>query len=81
MQTYFLFVIIPMILGLWAQSRIRSAYSKYSAVPTQYGMSGAQAARKMLDQAGLQNVQIERVEGTNRLPTFIALIIPERSVS
>lgn len=54
MQTYFLFVIIPMILGLWAQSRIRSAYSKYSAVPTQYNMSGAQAARKMLDQAGLQ---------------------------
>lgn len=64
MQTYFLFVIIPMILGFWAQSRIRSAYSKYSAVPTQYDMSGAQAARKMLDQAGLQNVQIERVEGT-----------------
>ena len=63
MGYYILFAIIPMLLGLLAQQRIRSAYEKYSAVRTNYGVTGAQAARQMLDQKGLSDVRIERVSG------------------
>lgn len=63
MSNYFLFALIPMLLGMWAQFRIKSAYEKYSAVKTQYGMTGAEAARRMLDQQGLTDVQIERAQG------------------
>lgn len=64
MGRYLLFALIPMLLGLWAQSRIKSSYGKFSGVATQYRMTGAQAARRMLDEKGLQSVQIERVQGT-----------------
>lgn len=63
MSNYFLFALIPMLIGMWAQFRIKSAYEKYSAVKTQYGMTGAEAARRMLDQQGLTDVQIERAQG------------------
>lgn len=63
MGLYILFAIVPMLLGLMAQQRIRSAYAKYSAVRTNYAVTGAQAARQMLDQKGLANVRVERVAG------------------
>lgn len=53
-----------LLLGLWAQMRIRSAYGRYSRVPSGRGLSGAQAARYILDSNGLQGVSIERVGGT-----------------
>ena len=61
---YFLFVLPPLLLGLWAQARIRSAYGKYSRVRTSTGMNGAMAARQILDRNGLAHVDIERVDGT-----------------
>ncbi len=62
MMTYFLFVIPPMLLGMYAQWRVKSAFSSMSQVPAR--MSGAQSARQMLDSAGLTNVGIEQVAGT-----------------
>lgn len=56
-------VIIPMILGIWAQHKVSSAYQKYSRAACSNGCTGYQAARRILDQNGLQNVQIERVKG------------------
>lgn len=64
MSTYFLYAIIPLLIGLFAQFRIQSAYKKYSSVRTQTGVTGFEAARKMLDSHGLRDVQIERVSGT-----------------
>jgi Zn-dependent membrane protease YugP len=61
---FFLFALPPLILGLWAQSRVRSAFNKFSKVPTSTGMTGAQAARRILDGNGLQHVDVERVRGT-----------------
>lgn len=58
---YFLLVIPPFLLGLYAQYKVKSAFSSMSQVPTR--MSGAQAARRMLDSSGLQNVEIEMVPG------------------
>jgi Zn-dependent membrane protease YugP len=63
---YFLYLLISLpalLLGFWAQSKIRSAYSKYSQVRTATGMTGAEVARQMLDRNGLQNVRIEQVSG------------------
>ncbi len=60
---YLLFAIPPLLLGLWAQFRVQSAFRQYSKVKTGNGISGAQMARMILDQNGLQNVAVERVGG------------------
>lgn len=64
MSTYFYFAIIPLLIGLYAQFKVQSAYRKYSAVRTQTGVTGSEAARRMLDEHGLQQVRIEHVQGT-----------------
>jgi uncharacterized protein len=58
---YFIFLIPALLLGFWAQARVRSAYSAAEQVPAP--MTGAAAARYVLDSAGLQNVAIEPVQG------------------
>jgi hypothetical protein len=60
---YFLFALPALLLGMWAQFRVSSAFGKYSEVGTRSGMTGAQAARRILDYNGLQNVAVERVDG------------------
>ena len=63
---YFLYIIISLpalLLGLWAQAKIKSSFSKYSRVRTTTGLTGAEVARRMLDQNGLNNVRIEQVAG------------------
>lgn len=52
-----------LILGLWAQMRVRSAFGVYGKVANSRGFTGAQAARAMLDYYGLQEVRIEEVNG------------------
>lgn len=59
-----LILAIPgLILGLWAQMRVRSAFGVYGKVANSRGFTGAQAARAMLDYYGLQDVRIEEVNG------------------
>ena len=53
-----------LLLGLWAQYKVKSAFSKYSKIKNSRGMTGAQAARAMLDHYGLYNVRIEETKGT-----------------
>lgn len=61
---YLLFVALPgFILGLWAQAKLSSAYGKYSRVGLAANLSGAEAAREILDQAGLVNVPVNEVGG------------------
>ena len=64
MSGYLLFAFLPLLLGLYAQMKIQGAYNKYSSVRTQTGMTGQEAARKMLDEHDLRDVRIERVNGT-----------------
>jgi len=61
---YLLFAIPPLLLGLWAQFRVQSAFRTYSKVKTGNGLTGAQAARAILDANGLQTVTVERVGGS-----------------
>lgn len=58
---YFLCVLPPFLLGLYAQWKVKSSFSEMSQVPT--GVSGAEAARQMLDNAGLHTVGIEHIAG------------------
>ena len=60
---YFIFVIPPMLLAVWASYNVKFTYQKYSKVINRYGLTGAEAARKILDKNGLYNVRIERVAG------------------
>ncbi|MGL4942485.1 MAG: zinc metallopeptidase [Thermoguttaceae bacterium] len=58
---YFLFVIPPLLLALWAQAMVKWNYAAASQQPAP--LSGAAAARHILDSAGLTNVPIEMVPG------------------
>jgi uncharacterized protein len=58
---YWWFVLPPVLLGLWAQLRIKMAYSAAQQMPAP--LSGAAAARHILDAAGLSNVGIEMIPG------------------
>lgn len=58
-----MFMIPGVLLMLWAQSKVKGSYAKYSKVANTKGMTGAQAARMVLDANGLQNVAIEQVRG------------------
>jgi Zn-dependent membrane protease YugP len=60
---YWYFMIPGLLLGIYAQIKLTSAYGKYLEVGTQSGLSGAEAARRILDQAGLSNVPIEEIPG------------------
>ena len=60
---YLIFVVPPMLLALWASFNVKSTFNKYSKVTNRYGLTGAEAARKILDKNGLYNVRIERVAG------------------
>ncbi|MBA2943824.1 zinc metallopeptidase [Paenibacillus sp. CGMCC 1.16610] len=57
-------IIIAFALSLWASFRVRGTFNKWSSVPVYSGMTGAQAARRMLDANGLYDVPVEAVRGT-----------------
>ena len=59
----YLLLIPALILSLWASSRVSSTFNKYSRTPSRNGITGAQAARRVLDSHGLYHVQIEFVRG------------------
>jgi len=60
----YLWLLIPgLILGIYAQIKLSGTYSKYLRVGLRSRLSGAQAAREILDNAGLHNVPVEAVGG------------------
>ncbi len=57
-------MVIPgILLGLYAQIKLMSVYRKYLEVPADSGLSGAEAARAILDDAGLQDIPVVEVPG------------------
>jgi Zn-dependent membrane protease YugP len=60
---YLLFILPGLALSLWASFRTKRAFNKYSKVRSMNGYTGAQAARMLLDRAGLQDVKIGRSHG------------------
>jgi Zn-dependent membrane protease YugP len=60
---YWMLIIPGFLLGLYAQIKLSSTYGKYMRVAADSGLSGAQAARRILDNAGLSDVPIEEIPG------------------
>lgn len=60
--TYIL-VLIGAILCIWASSRVNSTYRKYAKVRSYSGMTGAEAARKILQMSGIYDVQVQHISG------------------
>jgi Zn-dependent membrane protease YugP len=59
---YFLLILL-FFLGIIAQMAVKGRFKKYSKVQTSRGLTGAQAAREILDSNGLGHVRIEEVKG------------------
>ena len=60
---FWLFALPGLLLGFYAQSRIKSNFAKYSQVHTAGNVTGAQVARTLLDSQGLQSVVVEPTPG------------------
>jgi hypothetical protein len=60
---YLLFMLPGLLLGIWAQIKLHSIYGKYSQIPVESGRTGAQTARRILDNAGLTEMPVEEVAG------------------
>jgi len=56
-----IFIAPALLLGLWAQMRVKSTYARAARMPAR--LSGAAAARHILDSAGVSGVDIEQVPG------------------
>ena len=60
---YLLFILPGLALSLWASYRVKSAFNKYSQVPSMRGLTGAEAANEMLRSAGVEGVEIRAANG------------------
>ena len=61
---YILISLPALLFGFWAQMKVKSAFNKFSKVKSYIGLTGAEVARRMLDQNNLGNVKIQEVGGT-----------------
>ncbi len=60
---YLLFIAPGLVLSLWASFRTKAAFQKYSKVRIATGLTGAQAAQRMLDAAGISDVKVTPHQG------------------
>jgi Zn-dependent membrane protease YugP len=80
-----IFLIIPgIIVAIWAQSRVRRAYSMYSKIPVLSGVSGSQMAFRILTEDGISDVHLDISGGAlsdNYNPRTRTLNLSENSYS
>lgn len=57
----YLILVPALIISFWAQTKVNSAFNKYSRVRTMNGYTGEQIARQILNEAGLYDIPIEMV--------------------
>jgi Zn-dependent membrane protease YugP len=74
LTSHFAFMILPggtglllfiaaFVFAMWAQMKVKSAYNKYSNIPSRGGITGYEAAEAVMRKAGITNVEIVRVPG------------------
>lgn len=82
-------ILIAFVISIWAQFRVKGTFNKWAQVPTSSGLTGYQAARRMLDSNGLHDVPIEPVPGAltdhydpiNRVVRLSEPVYYEKSIS
>jgi len=62
--TFLIAFIVPMVIGFWAQHRVKTTFARNLEVPVANGMTGAQVARRILDANVLNEVPIEETPGS-----------------
>ena len=61
---YYIILVLPALaFSMWAQAKVTSTFNKFSRERTNSGMTGYEAARRILAANGLYNVNVERVSG------------------
>lgn len=61
MMLWILLIGVPILLGLWAQMRVKSAFGHWSQVAATSGVTGAQAAREILSAANIRDVEVVEI--------------------
>lgn len=61
--SYLIFMLPALLLGLWAQARVKGTFNKYSKIKNSRNVTGEQMARMILDRNGLRNISVEHVRG------------------
>jgi len=61
---YLILVLPAIVFSMWAQFKVKSSFKKYSNQRTSNGLTGAGAAQAVLDNAGVNGVRIERIQGS-----------------
>jgi len=63
-MTFLIAFIVPMVIGFWAQHRVKSTFARNLEVPVANGITGGQVARRILDANGLNDVPVEETPGS-----------------
>jgi Zn-dependent membrane protease YugP len=63
MLIWIILILVPMLFGLYAQMKIRSAYARNVEIPSRGHIRGAEAAAAVMQSAGISDVEIVEVEG------------------
>ena len=62
-QHWFLYLILPAILGIWAQIRVTGAFNRWGKVRASSNITGAECAREILQAAQIHDVDVVQVDG------------------
>ncbi|RSL33444.1 Zn-dependent protease [Salibacterium salarium] len=63
MILWIVYIAALLIIPIWAQSKVKKSYKKYSKVSNSSGMTGAEVAKRILNENGIYNVAVEPVKG------------------
>lgn len=61
-RTYIL-ILIGALISMIASAKVKSTYARYGKIGSRLGMTATEAARMILDNAGLRHIRIERISG------------------
>jgi Zn-dependent membrane protease YugP len=56
-------ILLAFAVSMWAQYRVKGTFKKFAKVPASTGITGAEAARRMLDANGLSHIPVQRAPG------------------
>jgi Zn-dependent membrane protease YugP len=62
-ELLWLLLLVPLVAGFLVRRRVRSVFARYRAVANRAGVTGAQAARALLDAHGLGSVRVDLTPG------------------
>src|SRR5881397_2388617 len=62
-QHWFLYLIVPSILGIWAQIRVTGAFNRWGKVRASSNITGAECAREILKAAQINDVDVVQTDG------------------